>query len=206
MIPSGILVPVIAAASGLLGVAVGGYFAAHDQKRERRYRRLSDRLAEFYGPMLALRTEILVKSGIRLKIAGAADAAWRAMMEHANEAGIEYVAKVNEERFPVFERIIDYDNHQRAEDIIPAYRKMADLFACRMHLAEFSTIRHFAAFMEFVEIWNRWLDRSIPREVLGDLNHSEKNAIRSMRTWPILSHACNGNCAKRVTGGVGLPL
>jgi hypothetical protein len=49
------------AASGLLGVAVGGYFAAHNQKRERQHRRLSDQLAEFYGPMLALRTEILVR-------------------------------------------------------------------------------------------------------------------------------------------------
>jgi hypothetical protein len=97
------------------------------------------------------------------------------MMEHAYKADMENVARINDERCPVFERIIDYDNRQLAEDIMPAYRKMAELFRCKMHLAEFSTIRHFAAFVEFVEIWNRWLDKSIPREVLGELNHSEKN-------------------------------
>jgi hypothetical protein len=123
-----------------------------------------------------------VKTKVRLKIGCAADAKWRAMMEHADEVDLENVAKINEERFPVFERIIDYDNRQLAEDIIPAYRKMAGLFKDKMHLAEFSTIRHFAAFVEFVEIWNRWLDKSIPREVLGELNHSEKDAIRSMMT------------------------
>jgi hypothetical protein len=49
---NGIIGPVIAAAAGLLGVAVGGYFTAYNQKRERQQRRVTEQLAEFYGPML----------------------------------------------------------------------------------------------------------------------------------------------------------
>jgi hypothetical protein len=51
---------------------------------------------------------------------------------------------------------------------------MVDLFTSKLLLAEFSTIQHFPALLEFVEIWNRWLDRSLPVEVLGQLNHSEE--------------------------------
>jgi len=158
----------------LLGVALGGYFTAHNQKRERQHRRSSDQLGEFYGPMLALRAEILAKSELRLKISGAAGGAWSSLMENARKRGVEHVKEVEKERFPLFEKIIEYDNRQLAEDIMPAYRKMAELFRCRMHLAEISTIRHFATLLEFVEIWTRWLGNSLPSEVLGQLNHSEQ--------------------------------
>ena len=57
---------------------------------------------------------------------------------------------------------------------MPAYRNMVELFTFKMHFAEFSTVQHFAARLEFVEIWNRWLDKSLPAEVLAQLNHSEE--------------------------------
>jgi hypothetical protein len=165
---------IIAAASGLLGVAVGGYWTAHNQKRERQQRRISGQLGEFYSPMLGLRAQVLAKSELRLKISGAADAAWRTMMDRAYKVGIEEVEKIDKERFPLFENIIEHDNRQLAEDIMPAYRKMVELFTSKMHLAEFSTLQHFAVLLEFVEIWNRWLDKSLPGEVLTQLNHSEE--------------------------------
>ena len=118
----------IAAASGLLGVAVGGYFTAHNQKRERQQRRISDQLTEFYGPMLGLRAQVLAKSELRLKISGAADAAWRTMTERAYKVGVEHAKRIDEERFPLFEKIVEYDNRQLAEEIIPLYRTMVGLF------------------------------------------------------------------------------
>lgn len=168
--------PVIAAASALLGVAVGGYFTAHNQKRERQQRRISEQLAEFYSPMLALRARVLAKSELGLKITGEADSAWRAMMERAYKykEPIDYVEKVTKERSPDFEKLTQYGNRQLAEEIIPAYCKMVELFTLKMHLAELSTIQHFPALLDFVEIWSRWLDQSLPVEVLGRLNHSEE--------------------------------
>jgi hypothetical protein len=60
------------------------------------------------------------------------------------------------------------------EEIIPSYRKMVELFTLQMHLAEPSTINCFPALLEFVEVWNRWLDESLPSEVLGLLSHTEE--------------------------------
>ena len=77
--PSDISGPVIAAASGLIGVVVGGCVTAHNQKRERQQRRIGEQLGEFYGPMLALREQVLAKSELRLKIAGEAESVTRAV-------------------------------------------------------------------------------------------------------------------------------
>src|SRR4051794_39443443 len=128
------------------------------------------------------------------------------MMHEAQEIGVEHLTRVNKERFPVFEKIIEDDNRQFAEVIMPAYRKMLELFTSKMHLAEFSTIQHFTALLEFVEIWNRWLDSSIPPEVVTNIGHTEtklypfyedlesnfvimQRALTGKRRWWKRSHA-----------------
>jgi hypothetical protein len=73
-----------------------------------------------------------------------------------------------------WEKLTQYGNRQLAEEIIPAYRKMVELFTSKMHLAEFSTIQHFQALLNVVEIWNRHLDQSLPVEVLLQVNHSDE--------------------------------
>jgi hypothetical protein len=173
--PFAIYMAIIAAAfSGLFGVALGGYFTALNQKRERQHRRIGDQLREFYGPMLSLRAEILAKSEFRIQISGASYAAWQALIDGALKAGVDYTNEVVRQRFPIFEKILEYNDRQFAEEILPAYRKMVELLKSKMHFAEFSTIKHFAALLEFVEIWNRWLDKSLPAEVLEKLKHSEQ--------------------------------
>jgi hypothetical protein len=174
--PSDISGPVIAAASGLIGVVVGGCVTAHNQKRERQQRRIGEQLGEFYGPMLALREQVLAKSELRLKITGEAESVWRTMTERAYEGEdpIDCVEKLMKERFPDWEKLTQDENRRFTEEIIPAYGKMVELFTLKMHLAELSTIQHFPALLDFVEIFNRWLDQSLPAEVLGQLNHSEE--------------------------------
>lgn len=172
--PCEISVAIVAAASGLLGVALGGYFTALNQKRERQYRRIGDQLGEFYGPMLALRAEVLAKSELRCKISGLADSEWRTLMENARKVGEQHLREVDEQRSPEFKKIIEYNNRQLVEDILPIYRKMVEIFRSKMHFAEISTIQHFGTLVEFVEARNRWLDGSLPNEVLEQLSPSEK--------------------------------
>jgi hypothetical protein len=169
-----LLIPLISAGAGLIGVAVGGYFAAFNQKRERQQRFIREQLGEFYGPMLALRAQIRAKSEVRVKIHGAADHAWRKVMERGYSIGIDEVERLDRERFPLFEKILEYNNRQLAEEIMPAYRRMEELWISKMHLAESSTREHFRALTEFVDIWNRWLSGAIPGEVVQQLNHSEQ--------------------------------
>ena len=51
---------------------------------------------------------------------------------------------------------------------------MVKHFADNMSLADPSTRDHFGALVEFVEIWNRWLDKTLPKETLEFLGHSEE--------------------------------
>ena len=78
------------------------------------------------------------------------------------------------DRFPDFEKIIHEDNRQLVDELMPCYRDMVNLFRDKMGLAEPSTLEHFGALVEFVEIWDRWLDETIPAEVPGALEHGEE--------------------------------
>ena len=157
---------------------VGGWLTAHNQKRERRQRRISEQLAGFYGPMLAIRAQVLSQMDLGQKISGKAEAAWQTVVKRVYEGNdelgkIDRMEKLTQQRWPSFEKLTAYGNRQLVEEIIPSYRKMVELFTSKMHLAEPSTITYFPVLLEFVEIWNRWLNESLPGEVLGLLNHSE---------------------------------
>jgi hypothetical protein len=47
--------------------------------------------------------------------------------------------KLEKERFPGFEKIIEYNNRQLAEEVVPLYRRMVEIFTGNMWLAEPST-------------------------------------------------------------------
>jgi len=125
--------------------------------------------------MFAIRAKSLAKSEQRLKISGTADAAWRELVDDERERrGIEGIERARRVSFPMFEEIIEYDNRQFLEEILPSYREMLRLFVEKMYLAEVSTIVHLEELIGFVEIWDRWLAKSLPSEVVKRLGHSEE--------------------------------
>lgn len=105
-------------------------------------------------------------------MSGAANAAWRQLVERTPHAELQTVLA---RRFPDWEQIIGEDNRQLVEELLPTYRQMVDLFATHMGLAEPSTRAHFGALVEFVEVWDRWIKKTIPPEVVEQLGHSEDN-------------------------------
>ena len=82
---------------------------------------------------------------------------------------------MDEGAWPGYEKLKEYSDDQLRNDIIPMYRKMVEHLMSHMAFAEESTIVHYPAFVEFVEIWNRFLAKSLPREVAQKLSHAEKN-------------------------------
>jgi hypothetical protein len=162
----------IPALSGLGGVALGGWITWRSQTAERRKARIRQQVDEFYAPLLGMRVRILAKSSLRTKLSGAANAAWRQLVQRTPEAQLTTVLA---ERFPDWEKIIGEDNRQLVEELLPIYREMVDLLATRMGLAEPSTRAHFATLVEFVEVWDRWIKKTIPPEVVEQLGHSEDN-------------------------------
>lgn len=162
----------ISAGAGLGGVAVGGWVTARGQKKQRQHERVREQLNEFYAPMLGIRSWILAKGQRRVRVSGASDAAWRRLVA-SRRGNVESLQRLSEERMPDFKKIIEEDNRELAEEIMPRYHEMVDMFRERMGLAESSTVEHFGALVEFVDLWDRWLDRTIPSEVVVELEHGE---------------------------------
>ena len=94
---------------------VGGRLTAHNQKRERQQRRMSEQLAGFYGPMLAIRVQVLSQSELRQRISGKTDTAWQALVKRAYEGNhelgkIDRMEKITRQRWPSFEKLTEYSN------------------------------------------------------------------------------------------------
>ncbi|MGQ0663755.1 MAG: hypothetical protein ACT4P2_09240 [Pseudomonadota bacterium] len=79
-----------------------------------------------------------------------------------------------DEHSPQFKAIIEYDNKQLRETLLPAYRQMAATFRDKLWLAEVETRDFYPRLIEFIEIWDRSIDESLPTEVLEALGHTEK--------------------------------
>ena len=56
---------------------------------------------------------------------------------------------------------------------MPAYTKLIDLFRENYWLAEPVTREFYGEVLEFVDIWNRWVEKALPGEVLKRLEHAE---------------------------------
>jgi hypothetical protein len=160
----------IAGGAGLLGVLIGTIAATINAKRERKMTRLKAQLQEFYSPMLGVRSEIKAKSDVRLKVTSIASGAFAE--EFGRGPSGERISPPTDV-VEKYEAIHGYNNTQLRESLIPLYRQMLDHFTHHMHLAESSTRVNYDTLCEFVEIWNRSLDESLPSKVAERLSHDE---------------------------------
>lgn len=161
----------ISAGAGLAGVLVGGWLAGKHQKQDRQNARRSQQCMEFYAPLRAMWAEIRAKTQLRLKVHAAAQSLWPEKFQGIENPNLKSV--LDKEQAPKYERIFNYSNDQLEKDIVPLYRKMLEHFSSHMGLAEQSTLEHYVAFVEYVEIWNRFLQSSLPAEVAHKLDHKE---------------------------------
>ena len=72
---------------------------------------------------------------------------------------------------------IEYENKQLVEKIIPAYRQMVNVFKENYWLAEEQTKTHFPTLVKFVEVWERYLSRTRPMDVIKEINVSENELM-----------------------------
>jgi len=163
----------ISAGAGLLGVAIGGWMTSRHQKKERQNARYREQLLEFYAPLRGIRTEIRAKSELRVKLQAIAGSEWTEKFGRVTDPTIK--AEIDRSDWPKFEAIINFSNEQLRLELVPMYRRMLKHFRSHMGLAELSTIQHFPALVEFVELWNRHLESPLPAEVAVAVDHSEAN-------------------------------
>ena len=164
----------VPAISGLCGVAVGAFLTAMREKTNRRHEFLSKQLTDFYSPLLSLKKEIEAIGKVRLKIHGVAGKVWREMCSRYDGNPPE-LQKLTKEKGDKFKKIIDYDNEYLETETLPAYHRMIEIFRNNLRLAEPSTVKHFSALLEFVNIWDRFPAGSLPGKVIRELEHSEES-------------------------------
>jgi hypothetical protein len=163
------------ALAGFVGVVVGavlaGWLTSRREREKRRLEFVSKQLGEFYSPMLGLRSEVAAHSALRVRLQDEAGAAWKDLCDGV-APGPES-QQLTATRFPKFEALIQYDNDKLRTKLMPAYRKMLEVFRDKLWLAEADTRAHYPTLVEFVDVWERYLSDSLPGEVLKRIDHSE---------------------------------
>jgi hypothetical protein len=133
---------------------------------------MREQLEGFYSVLLAIRMQIRAKSHLRERLRTIANEAWQ---EELKPAGDDPQAKARIENiaWPYYHKILDYDQRQLDEEILPLYREMLSHMTKHMGLAEGSTLNHYELLVEFLEIWNRGLQQTLPAKVVNRIGHEE---------------------------------
>jgi hypothetical protein len=161
--------------SALVGGLVVYVFGIRKSSIELRNTFIQKQMSEFYSPIAGYRKRIRAKSEVRAKVSTAANEAWKELCVPYAEAKQPMLN--HEELYAPYGRIIEYDNKQLREELMPFYRKVLDLFTDKYWLADEDTRAYYQDFLEFVEIWERHLAGALPGDVIRKLGHTEENVL-----------------------------
>lgn len=165
-----ITLPALITLVGILGGGYLGHRYAQDQaKATKGLDFLERRVREFYSPMVGCIQRLRALGEMRLEISRASNSAWGKICERAPKPFLDH-----EKHFEPFRKIIEYDNSQLYEDILPTYDRMVAIFTDSYWLADDVTRPYYGEFCRFVEIWHRYKAESLPYEVMQEIQHSEE--------------------------------
>jgi hypothetical protein len=160
-----IYAPLITLVAGYLGMIYGLKQLRTQKKLEFIVRQLN----EFYSPLLGYRKAIQAKIELISKVTDAASEAWKEKSEREPTPFLDH-----EKEYQPFKKIIEYNNEQLKDELLPLYRKILEIFRENYWLAEDETRRWYSEVSDFVELWDRWITDNIPAPVIAKLNHSEE--------------------------------
>lgn len=161
--------------SALVGGLVVYVFGIRKLSIELRNAFIQKQMSEFYSPIAGCRQRIRTKSEVRGKVSAAANGAWTELCARYSQA--KQLMLNHDELYAPYGKIIEYDNNQLREELIPLYRKMLDLFTEKYWLADEDTRAYYQELLEFVEIWERYLAETLPGDVISKLGHTEENVL-----------------------------
>ena len=155
---------IITALAGLGGVAVGAFLAARNQRQQRQADRHRQQLDEFYGPLWSMRQYIEARSKLRQEISERGEGWWVGLFEGIHDP--EAKQRISERHKGEVQSRIDYNNRELRELLLPKYREMLVHLGTHISLAEPTTRSHYPALVQFVALWDRFLEDGVPRDVL----------------------------------------
>ncbi len=163
----------VPAAIAVVGTLGGGYLGHRYAKEQARATKalefIERRIREFYSPMVGSIKRVRALSNLRLEISKAGEVAWQKICDNAPKPFLDH-----DKQFEPFKAIIDYDNSQLYDEILPAYDRMVSVFTENYWLADDDVRRYYGELRRFVELWHRFKARSLPYEVLKEIEHSEE--------------------------------
>jgi len=134
---------------------------------------IQKQLSEFYSPIAGYQKRIEAKGEVRVKVSQAASEAWVELCAPYSDANQPMLN--HEKLYAPYGKIIEYDNRQLREELMPLYRKILEVFTEKYWLADVETRDYYQDFLEFVEIWERYLSEALPGDVIPKLGHAEDN-------------------------------
>ena len=153
----------------LFSAYIGYRFGVDQYRKQKKLEFVERQIREFYSPMLGCLNQIRAKSELRYEISKVSDLAWKKIVAQHPQPFEDH-----EKYFEPFKKSILYDNDQLRNELIPLYDKMAMIFSENYWLAEPETRKWYSELSMFVDLWHRWLDETIPSEVIRDMNHTEE--------------------------------
>jgi len=165
---------VVPAAAGLGGVWLGVWLNARNEKKRQQNEFREKQLRELYSPLLSIRKHVRALSELRPRVATVAGNVWTELCNEAQaRGGAQALQQLTAERSAAFNAIIEYENEQLKNELLPSYEQMLRIFRENFWLAEDSTRDHFQNLIVYIELWNRALNRTIPGEVIAQLGIRE---------------------------------
>lgn len=153
----------------LLAGYFGYRYGIRQMRSQKRLEFVERQLREFYSPMIGCLKKIKAKSELRFEISKASDPAWRKICDEHPKPFIDH-----EKYFEPFKKSIMNDNKQLREELIPLYDEMVSIFTKSFWLANSATREWYSELSRFVDLWHRWLEESIPAEVIQEMDHTEE--------------------------------
>jgi hypothetical protein len=169
-------VPLIAALGigGFAGTVLSQFMTDRREKAARALAFRKQQIEQFYGPLLAMHKEIRARSELRVKLQEAIDTSHVNDMLLAGRSGVE---DTSDQYVPAIVANVDDEHRTFRNVLMPRYREMISTFRERMWLAEPETREFLPALIEFVDVWDKIIDRSLPHAVASTIGHTEKNLI-----------------------------
>ncbi len=162
----------VPALSGFFGVLVGSLLSSRREAAQRRHSFVERQLQELYSPLLGIRLEIEALAEVQAKVSSVGDSVWR---QHCDRFRADPVAMAKwcEEHKDTYTADIKYNNHQFEDVLLPGYKHMVVTFRDNLWLAEPETRTHFAKLVAYVDLWLRWLEDTIPADVMHEIDLRE---------------------------------
>jgi hypothetical protein len=150
---------------GLGGVLAGLWWARRNELKKQRLEYAKQQLSEFYSPILSLRQHILSLSSLRKRLGEVADAVYL-----SDNRGLH----TREETAQALNGMTEFDNQQFRDVLLPMYKEMQKIFREKYWLATTEVQEHFYKLIEYIELWQRNLDKTIPGPVIAAMEVAEK--------------------------------